>query len=100
MGVAVALTALAVPASSSVQIVGGERASTTTYPYVVYLTNPDGFQFCGGTLVTPDKVITAAHCAKGQDPDNVFVVAGRDDKQATKNGMSVPVSAIWVHPKF
>lgn len=100
VGVVAALTAVAVPASSSVQIVGGTQASTTTYPYAVYLTNPDGFQFCGGTLVTPDKVITAAHCAKGQRPENVRVVAGRDDKQATNTGMSVAVEGIWVHPKF
>jgi trypsin len=100
VGVVVALTAVAVPASSSVQIVGGTRASTATYPYAVYLTNPDGFQFCGGTLVTPNKVITAGHCAKGQRPENMRVVAGRDDKQATNTGMSVPVQGIWVHPKF
>jgi trypsin len=100
VGAATVLTAVAVPASSSARIVGGTRASTATYPYVVYLTTPDGFQFCGGTLVTPDKVITAAHCAKGQQPDSVYVVAGRDDKQATTTGMSVPVKNIWVHPSY
>jgi trypsin len=100
IGLATVMTAVAVPASSAVEIVGGTRASTTTYPYAVFLTTADNFQFCGGTLVAPDKVITAAHCAKGQQPEDVFVVAGRDDKQATTAGMSVPVKSIWVHPKY
>jgi trypsin len=94
------MTAVAVPASSSARIVGGTRASTATYPFAVFLTTPDNFQFCGGTLVSQDKVITAAHCAKGQQPEEVFVVAGRDDKQATTTGVSVPVKSIWVHPKY
>ncbi|TCO56850.1 S1 family peptidase [Actinocrispum wychmicini] len=100
VGVAIALTAAAVPASSSVAIVGGTKASTTDYPFAVFLTTPDNFQFCGGTLVAPDKVVTAAHCAKGQQPEGVFVVAGRDDKQATTTGVSVPVKNIWVHPRY
>jgi trypsin len=100
VSLAVVLTALAVPASSSERIVGGTRASTQTYPYAVFLTTPDNFQFCGGTLAAPDKVITAAHCAKGQHPEDVFVVAGRDDKQDTKSGVSAPVKKIWIHPRY
>ncbi|MBP2323864.1 secreted trypsin-like serine protease [Kibdelosporangium banguiense] len=94
------LTAAAVPASADVRIVGGTRASTSTYPFVVYLATKDGFQFCGGTLASVDKVVTAAHCAKGQRPEEVFVVAGRDDKKSTTEGISVPVKSIWIHPKY
>nr|WP_042185544.1 serine protease [Kibdelosporangium sp. MJ126-NF4]CEL16740.1 secreted trypsin-like serine protease [Kibdelosporangium sp. MJ126-NF4]CTQ92031.1 secreted trypsin-like serine protease [Kibdelosporangium sp. MJ126-NF4] len=94
------LVAAAVPASADVRIVGGERASTQDYPFAVYLAQPDGFQFCGGTLATQEKVITAAHCVKGQTPTEVFVVAGRDDKKSTSAGVMVPVKAIWVHPKY
>ncbi|MET0234528.1 MAG: serine protease [Kibdelosporangium sp.] len=97
---AAGLTAAAVPASAEVQIVGGTRASTDTYPFVVYLTTPDGFQFCGGTLAAADKVVTAAHCAKGQQPDQVLVIAGRDDKKATAKGVSVAVRSIWIHPRY
>src|SRR4051812_15191962 len=100
LGLAVVITAVAVPASSSERIVGGTRASTQQYPFAVFLTNPDNFQFCGGTLTTPDKVITAAHCAKGQLPEDVYVVAGRDDKNATTAGVRVPVKKIWGPPKY
>jgi secreted trypsin-like serine protease len=100
---AAGLTAAAVPASANVEstrIVGGTRASTAEYPFVVYLATPDGFQFCGGTLASVDKVVTAAHCAKGQKPEEVFVVAGRDDKKDTSEGTAVPVKRIWIHPKY
>src|ERR1044071_6307254 len=65
------------------QIVGGDRASIADHPYVVYLTTADGFQFCGGTLVDDNKVITAAHCTAGKKPADIMVVAGREDKQSS-----------------
>ncbi|ALG12973.1 S1 family peptidase [Kibdelosporangium phytohabitans] len=96
------LVAAAVPASADVRIVGGTRASTQDYPYAVYLAQQDGFQFCGGTLATSEKVVTAAHCVKGEQetPGNVYVVAGRDDKKATNAGVMVQVRHIWVHPSY
>jgi trypsin len=61
-------------------IVGGSRVSTSTYPWVVYLATSTGSQFCGGTLVKANKVVTAAHCASGRTPSSTRVVHGRDDK--------------------
>jgi secreted trypsin-like serine protease len=81
------------------QIVGGNRASIADHPYVVYLTTADGFQFCGGTLVGDNKVVTAAHCTAGKRPADVVVVAGREDKESGA-GVVSPVKEIWVHPKF
>lgn len=99
---AAGVTAAAGPASANERIVGGTRASTATYPFAVYLATRDGFQFCGGTLVTPEKVVTAAHCAANQNAEDVFVVAGRDDKKDTTAGISVPLrpKGVWVHPKY
>jgi len=86
-------------ASATQEIVGGSRASIADFPYVVYLTTTDGFQFCGGTLVDDNKVITAAHCTAGKRPADIVVVAGREDKESGA-GMTTPVKSIWVHPKF
>ena len=81
------------------QIVGGNRASIADFPSVVYLATANGFQFCGGTLVDDNKVITAAHCTVGKQPADIVVVAGREDKQSGA-GTATPVRQIWVHPDF
>ncbi|PPK63948.1 serine protease [Actinokineospora auranticolor] len=86
-------------ADASEQIVGGGRVSIADHPYAVYLVTPEGFQFCGGTLVAPDRVVTAAHCAVAFDPADVRVVAGREDKQGGA-GVITAVTGIWVHPDY
>ncbi|MFB9908149.1 serine protease [Allokutzneria oryzae] len=80
-------------------IVGGTRASISQHPWTVFLTNASGFQFCGGTLVAPTKVLTAAHCVKGTAANAVRVVSGREDKQSTA-GTVTNVSKVWVHPSY
>lgn len=99
--VAAVLVALAaaVPAAASPRVVGGERASIVEYPWVVYLTDSTGFQFCGGTVVAATKVLTAAHCMADQRADNLRVVVGREDKQST-SGRVVPATSVWVSPNY
>ncbi|CBG68992.1 MULTISPECIES: S1 family peptidase [Streptomyces] len=80
-------------------IVGGTTTTASAYPFVMQITDAAQDQFCGGTLVSPTKVITAAHCMEGETTSSVRVVGGRTYANGT-NGTVSRVSRIWVHPSF
>lgn len=88
-----------VSVQADTRIVGGRRASTTESPWAVFLVDPSGFQYCGGTLVAPDKVLTAAHCTTSTPPTRARVVVGRDDKSSV-SGDETGVRSAWVSPDF
>jgi secreted trypsin-like serine protease len=100
----VALTAC-LPVSAAAEtnyaalIVGGDEASIADYPFAVYLTDRDGNQFCGGALIGPSAVATAAHCADAMSKSGIRVVAGRQDER-TKDGVLARVSSVWFTPGF
>ena len=43
------------------RIIGGQFAAEGRYPYAVSLTSA-GKPYCGGSLIAPDLVLSAAHC--------------------------------------
>jgi secreted trypsin-like serine protease len=45
--------------ASQTRLFGGENATAGRYPYFVRLV---GAGQCGGALIAPDIVVTAAHC--------------------------------------
>ena len=49
------------PKGSAATIVDGTQAAEGEYPYYVFLETIDSF-ICGGALIAPDIVLTAAHC--------------------------------------
>ncbi|EDW79257.1 uncharacterized protein Dwil_GK25573 [Drosophila willistoni] len=56
------------------RVVGGHRSEVTNHPYMVNIRRKGNFE-CGGSLITPYCVLTAAHCLKQGDPSD-FVVRG------------------------
>ncbi|MGW5049969.1 S1 family peptidase [Actinokineospora sp. NPDC004072] len=104
LGVAAALAVVAAMfaqfvADAREDIVGGSRAPIAEHPYVVYLADQTGHQYCGGTLVAPDKVVTAAHCLEPFAVADIQVVGGREDKLTT-SGEVRTVAEAWMHPDY
>ena len=50
--------------SSRNLIIGGGTAEENRFPYYVALKDNNRDIQCGGTLIAPDIVLTAAHCRK------------------------------------
>jgi secreted trypsin-like serine protease len=80
-------------------IVGGTTTTTTAYPFMMQITDASQNQFCGGTLVAANKVVTAAHCMAGESTSSIRVVGGRTYLNGT-NGTVSKVSKIWVNPDY
>jgi secreted trypsin-like serine protease len=63
------------------RVVGGKPAGPNDNPFQVALMKRDESdnkraQFCGGTLIGPDVVVTAAHCSDFVTADRVQILAG------------------------
>ena len=86
---------------SNVKIVGG-HPTTEHHPWFVQLlseeTSAEGF--CGGTLIAPQIVVTAAHCIDPIKVKDLHVAMGLADGENMHLNHPVKVRGIIVHPEF
>ncbi|XP_020916346.1 chymotrypsin-like elastase family member 2A [Exaiptasia diaphana] len=88
------------------RIVGGTAAQPGEWPWQVMLMykrsdNGEWSQFCGGTLVTPDWVVTASHCVSDIDPSTYAdyrIRAGAHQRNQTNMGSDI--ERIYIHEDY
>ena len=94
-------------AGTNTKIVGGHEVSFENNPWQVALVRavvaePRRSQFCGGSIIADDWVLTAAHCVENsivrEDPARVDVVAGTS--QWAIGGERIKVAKIHKHPSY
>ncbi|XP_015762664.1 PREDICTED: uncharacterized protein LOC107341715 isoform X3 [Acropora digitifera] len=62
--------------TNSTLIVGGRVAPINSWPWQALLRTRNGRQFCGGSLIKPEWVLTATRCVFGKSPLNIQVTLG------------------------
>ncbi|MBQ1445494.1 MAG: serine protease [Renibacterium sp.] len=82
----------------SPRIVGGDTASISDYPAIVAVNKANGGNWCGGTLLAANKVLTAAHCVDGKTPSFFSVNGGSANRTGGPN--SSTVKSIWMAPDY
>lgn len=87
----------------NLEIVGGTEAVEGSHPWLVSLRS-DGFSQCGGTLISPRWVLTAAHCLRGRDAlpeEGVTLVFGEHDTtHSTRTEQRRAIKQVIPHPDY
>jgi hypothetical protein len=82
-------------------IVNGQQATECEWKWQASLRRNSGFSFCGGSLIHPKWVMSAAHCVTSSTPNSLKVVLGDHDKNVEgTNESTMQVRRIIKHPSY
>ena len=78
-------------------IVGGSEVTPYSLPWQVGLVSPgDDTPWCGGTIIGPNHILTAAHCMGG----SFEIIVGEHDVTDTDDGTRHTVCSTISHPDY
>ncbi len=97
------------PADKTDAIINGAVASVSTYPFIAFLADADGEQYCGASLISETWVLTAAHCFVNEAGDQVDIETGAQSSVVLNSDTVAPLGSeaeqgqigqIIVHPNY
>ncbi|XP_063914561.1 brachyurin-like [Zophobas morio] len=85
----------------SPRIIGGQEANAGQFPSAaaIYASTPTGTYFCGGTLVSNQFVLTAAHCITGGTAFQIRL-GSNTLTDIDPNRLLVTTSVYFTHPAY
>merc|ERR1712061_130635 len=82
------------------RIVNGKMTSAGSYPWTVGIQFGDKL-YCGGSIITNNFIVTAAHCVKGINPRNIKLVIGDHDRTETEPFQEIrTIERVFIRPDF
>uniref|UniRef100_A0A8D2NMQ2 Peptidase S1 domain-containing protein n=1 Tax=Zosterops lateralis melanops TaxID=1220523 RepID=A0A8D2NMQ2_ZOSLA len=106
VGITAACVILTFPISLPARIIGGKEVKRHSRPYMAYLDIQKGSErtFCGGFLIRPDAVLSAAHCLLLVFPGrklNITVILGAHNiRDKERSQQRIHVRHWVIHPKY
>lgn len=78
----------------------GEEANPGQFPWQVLVGDDVSGELCGGSLITHQHVLTAAHCVFGRTVDEITVLVGHIYWDKALPDDFSHISAIKIYPSF
>nr|CAA65252.1 trypsinogen [Botryllus schlosseri] len=90
-----AILLLALYGANADKIIGGSAAANGQFPSIVFQEKSGSF-FCGGTIISANRVLSAAHCE--QNLVGLTVTGGTASR--SNGGVTISVTGKTVHPQY
>jgi secreted trypsin-like serine protease len=101
---AVTAAAPAAAAPATPRVIGGTDATIAELPWMAAIVergeSAQDSQFCGGTVIAPQAILTAAHCTEGASAADMDVVTGATRLSDERSGQRIQVAEIRQYPRY
>ncbi|NXM76571.1 DDN1 protein, partial [Serilophus lunatus] len=94
---------LFLPWARAGRIIGGKEVKPHSRPYMAYLEIKSGSgttYWCGGFLIRPDAVLSAAHCVHGKGIMSITVTLGAHNISYHEPSQQICVGYWVIHPNY
>jgi len=82
------------------KIVGGTQAKIGAFPYQVAILLKNGEMYCGGSVLTANIVLTAAHCKMPKVADFKIVAGSNSYKNYSATGQERQITKFLPHENY